>query len=297
MNAWLSDFGQDIRYAARTFSKRPWFTTVAALILALGIGAATTVFSIVDAVLLRPLPYKEPRRLVAVWITSTREKNLAKLFAVHKDYIEFRRHARTLANVAAATWATPILYRPLAQEPRPSIQLAVRALGNAGSISQQIQQQIAAVDPSIPIADVEALTSRMAKTLAYPRFRATVLAFFALGALLLSAVGLHGVLSQLVAQRIPEFGVRRAVGAQTHDLLLLVVHHCGVPVLAGLAAGGCLTLALSRVLANLLYGIQTVDPGTLAVVSLTLLAVDGLAILLPARRAARVDPMIALRDE
>ena len=192
---------------------------------------------------------------------------------------------------------TPILYQPLAQAARPAIQVAVRAAGEPANLGREIQRQIAEIDPAIPISEVEALTSRLAKKLTYPRFRAMVLAFFALGALLLSAVGLHGVLSQLVAQRTAEFGVRRAVGAQTRDLLWLVARQGGAPVLAGLAAGVCAALAFSRVLANLLYGIQPADPSALAVVSAILLAVAGIAILSPARRAARVDPMIALRDE
>ncbi len=153
------------------------------------------------------------------------------------------------------------------------------------------------MDPSIPIGDAEALGARLAKTLAYPRFRAAVFAFFALGALILSAVGLHGVLSQLAAQRTPEFGVRRAVGAQTHDLLWLIARQGGVPVLAGLVMGIGLTAGWGRVLSSLLYGIQPADPGTLGIVSLLLLAVAGLAIGLPACRAACVDPMVALRDE
>jgi putative ABC transport system permease protein len=193
------------------------------------------------------------------------------------------------------TWVeTPILYRPLAQEPRRAIQIAIRA---SPEVAKLMQRQIAAVDPSIPVDDAEALSSRLSKKLAYPRFRATVLAFFALSALILSAVGLHGVLSQLVAQRIPEFGVRKAIGAQTHDLLFLIARQGGLPVLSGLAAGICCTLAFSRVLANLLYGIQPADPAALAIVSVALLVVAGLGIMLPAIRAARVDPMIALRDE
>jgi putative ABC transport system permease protein len=196
------------------------------------------------------------------------------------------------------SWSeTPVFYRPLAQEPRPSMRIAVRTAREIGSIAQDVQQQIAIVDPSIPMNNVEPLNALLVKILAYPRFRALVLALFAVGALLLSAVGLHGVLSQLVAQRLPEFGVRKAVGAQTHHLLLLMARQGGAPVLAGLAAGIFLALVFGRVLVNLLYGMRTADPVVLAMVSLALLTVAGIAILLPAHRAARVDPMIALRDE
>jgi hypothetical protein len=189
---------------------------------------------------------------------------------------------------------SPIFYRPLPQEPRPFVQVAVRS---SRDLQKQIQQQIAEMDPAIPLNSVEPLLARISKTLAFPRFRAMILAFFALSALLLSAVGLHGVLSQLVTRRIPEFGVRRAIGAQTHHLIWLIALSGGIPVIVGLAGGILITVASSRALASLLYGIQPADPRALGAVALVLLAAAGFAILSPAIRAARVDPMVALRDE
>ncbi len=187
---------------------------------------------------------------------------------------------------------TPGIYRPVAQDPRATLSVVTRGAG-----PQEMRAQIAALDPGIPVGRVESLQTRLSLLLAYPRFRATVLGAFALGALLLAAVGLNGVLSQLVAQRIPEFGVRRAVGAQTANLLWLVARQGGLPVIAGLLIGiGC-TLAFSRILATLLYGIQPSDPETMVLVSLLLLLVAAFAMVLPARRAAQVDPMVALREE
>jgi putative ABC transport system permease protein len=133
--------------------------------------------------------------------------------------------------------------------------------------------------------------------LLYPTFRATLLVSFALGALFLAAAGLYGVLAQLVAQRSPEFGVRRAVGAQKRDLLWLVARQGGIPVFLGLSAGLAGSLAFSRLLASWLYKIQPADPGMLLAVSVTLVVVSAVAIALPAHRAASVDPMVALRDE
>lgn len=186
---------------------------------------------------------------------------------------------------------SPILYRPLSQEPRQSIQAAVRALPGAIALGPAIQRQVAELDSSIPIADPESVTDELATQLAYPRFRAAALSGFALIALLLASAGLYAVLSQLVAQRTPEFGIRRAVGAQTAHLLALVFRQGGGPVLAGIGAGILGSLAIRRALASLLYGVRPADPAVL------LPASAALAIAIPARRAARVDPMQALREE
>ena len=108
---------------------------------------------------------------------------------------------------------------------------------------------------------------------------------------------MYGVLSQLVSQRTSEFGVRKAVGAQERDLVLLVVRQGVLPVVIGLFCGAVSTIALGRLLTKLLYGIQPADPDVLIGVSLIMLVVAGIAVAFPAHRAGRVDPMVALRDE
>jgi predicted permease len=191
---------------------------------------------------------------------------------------------------------SPICYRPLAQNPRQVFRVAVRTAANEGSIGREIQNELAALDPTIPVAEVQPVRSELSKLLAYPRFRSFVFSFFAIFALVLSAVGLFGVLSQTVVQRMPEFGVRTAVGARGRDLVLLVARQGGAPVLAGLLLGVISTLGGARVLAHLLYGVEPADPPALVIASILLLAVSGIAIVVPAARAARVDPVIALRD-
>jgi len=194
-------------------------------------------------------------------------------------------------------WAeTPILYRPLLQEPRPAIGIvfktSIAAFGN-----RALEHAVNALDVEVPVDGPEPLSGRIAKLLAYPNFRAVVLGFFATCALLLSAVGLYGVLMQVVARRTAEFGVRRAIGAQTTDVILLVLRQAGLPVLVGLFGGLVCTFAFRRVISNLLFGIEAANLMVLGPVTLTLLAVAAVAIALPALRAVRIDPIIALRQD
>jgi len=194
-------------------------------------------------------------------------------------------------------WAeTPILYRPLLQEPRPAIGIAFKTFTTALS-HRDIEYAVNSLDVEVPVAEMETLSTRVSKLMAYPNFRAVVLSFFATSALLLSAVGLHGVLMQIVARRTPEFAIRRSVGAQANDVIQLVLRQAGLPVLAGLCAGFVCTFAFSRVISNLLYGIEPADLIALVLVTVTLLVAAGGAIALPAIRAVRIDPMIALRQD
>ncbi|HLJ49798.1 MAG TPA: ABC transporter permease [Bryobacteraceae bacterium] len=191
----------------------------------------------------------------------------------------------------------PIVFRPLAQEPPSNAAIAVRTIGDPSGAATEIRREVAAVDSGVPVTEIKTMAKRLALVTSYPRFRAVLISAFAGFALLLAALGLHGVLAQFVSQRTQEIGVRMAMGAQTRDVFRLILVEGGIPVVSGLVLGLIAAIALSRYLANLLYGVRATDPVTFACVSLALLVVAAIAIVLPGRRAIRVDPMVALRNE
>ena len=191
----------------------------------------------------------------------------------------------------------PLVFRPMAQRPPSSATLVVRTADGQKQIGAAIQREIRALDASVPVGDLETMDEQLSRVLAYPRFRAVVLGTFAGLALLLAGMGLYGVLAQSTAQRTQEFGVRMALGADSRDVLSLVVRQGMILTSAGLAAGLIIAFALTRLLASLLYGVRATDPRIWFGVSFVLLHVALAAICAPAWRAARVNPMVALRYE
>jgi putative ABC transport system permease protein len=189
---------------------------------------------------------------------------------------------------------TPILYRPVAQNPPGAVNVVLRAGYDAGGA---IRQKVAAMDAEVPVQEVQTVRSLEARVLAYPRFRAILLGAFAALALLLAAVGLFGVLSHLVGQRTHEIGVRMALGAQQGAVQAMILREGLALVGAGVAIGVAAVWALERYLGSLLYGMRGVDIGMMAIALALLMAAAVGAIWAPARRASRVDPMVALKWE
>ena len=189
-------------------------------------------------------------------------------------------------------WAArPMALKPIAQDPPREAAIVARGSG------ADLRRAVSGIDERASLGPVETMDSRLNKMFAYPRFRATLLGSFAAFAVLLASIGLYGVLGQFVAQRTPEIGVRMAMGARSSDVLRLIARQAGVPLAAGLALGLAGASALGRSLTSVLYGVRAGDPVTLAVVSFALIAAGAIAAFFPARRAARIDPMTALRNE
>jgi predicted permease len=191
----------------------------------------------------------------------------------------------------------PAVYRPLTQHPPDYFAIAIQSAGEQAGIGHVIEKTVASVDGQATLGNIESMQSRLAPYLKYPQFRAILLTAFSCLAMMLAAIGLYGVLAQFVTQRTPEIGVRMAVGARGSDIASWIVQKGGVPALAGLCSGFALSFALTRYLRSLLYGVTPMDPGTFCAVAIVMLASTVVAMILPARRALRVDPMTALRSE
>jgi ABC-type antimicrobial peptide transport system permease subunit len=172
--------------------------------------------------------------------------------------------------------------------------MVVRSSVPPAETSRWIRSQVAALDPTLPV-DVATLRERVSKLADQPRFQTTLVGFFAAIGLVLAVIGLYGVIAFLVAQRTQEIGVRMALGAGRGDILRLVMGKSLRLIVSGVVVGLVASLAVSRVLASLLFSVGPHDPVTYGLVTLLLIVVALLATLIPARSASRVDPMVALR--
>jgi ABC-type antimicrobial peptide transport system permease subunit len=191
----------------------------------------------------------------------------------------------------------PQVYEAFAQKPRSGFWVVLRSIGDPTQLVETLRQQVVAIDSSQAVSDIRTMEDVIGLTTTRDRMSAGLFGIFAVLALMLSAIGIYGVIAYSVAQRTQEIGVRRALGADRADILRLILGQTMRLVVFGLTLGLIVSVGVSRLLASLLYEVSPRDPMTLVAISLLLVSVALAAGLIPALRALRIHPIVALRAE
>ncbi len=198
-------------------------------------------------------------------------------------------------NVALSQKPGPIMYVPFAQAPLYGGEVVVRSSLPVSSVAAAVRQTVHSIDKNLPVTDIKSFPDALGQSISSERFRTFLLGSFSALALVLAAIGIFGVISYSVSQRKQEIGIRMALGAQRRDVLRLILGQGATLALFGLSLGVVFALLLTHLIASLLYSVSVRDPLTFAVVAIILFGVAMIACYIPARRATRVDPMVALR--
>jgi putative ABC transport system permease protein len=204
---------------------------------------------------------------------------------------------RDVKTVSLDALDIPILYRPMLQASSLNMTLLVRGGGGAAALGAAVEKEVRTVDPELPIYGVRTMDDAMASTVSQRRFAMNLLLLFAVTALLLSAIGVYGVIAFSVAQRRHEIGIRMALGARPGDVQKLLLTQGARLALAGVGIGLAGAFLLTGALSALLYGVSPRDPLTFGGIAALLTMVALAASYLPARGASRLDPVKALRSE
>jgi ABC-type antimicrobial peptide transport system permease subunit len=191
----------------------------------------------------------------------------------------------------------PAFWWPELQRPNPDMSLVVRAKGDPQALVNTVRSEVAKLDPALAVADIRLMDQIADTSVATPKLAFLLVGLFAGLAIILAMIGTYGVISYSVTQRRAEFGLRIALGAQRLDVLGLVLSRAATLVLAGTAVGIVLSLALSRLLQDLIYDVSASDPLTFTSAGLIVIFVAIPACYIPARRATQADPITALRAE
>jgi hypothetical protein len=191
----------------------------------------------------------------------------------------------------------PLVYLPYAQDPQPNMFTFARTRVAPATLVGAFRREVYALDPSLPVPALLPLSERFDRLYAFERLVTRVMLAFAAVALLLASVGLYAAVSRVVGRRTHEIGVRAALGATAHDIRRLVLASAATPVGLGLAIGLAASVAVNRALAPDLVGVMPGDPATLSLATTILVAAAALGCVIPARRATRLDPVIALRHD
>jgi len=191
----------------------------------------------------------------------------------------------------------PHIYESMYQRSKRDFGVLVRAIGDKAALTRNVRREIQTVDPDLPVSDMTAMTDLISNGVGDRRFAAWLLGAFALVALLLTCVGVYGIASYSVVRREKEIGIRSALGASRQQLVIMILRDGMVPVLVGMACGCIAAVFSGRMLAALLFGVNSEDGLVLACAGITLVVIGMLANYIPARGAGRIDPITALRNE
>ena len=191
----------------------------------------------------------------------------------------------------------PEVCLPFQQNPGLNLTLVARTTSDPRSFVGAVRKEVSALDKDLPVSNIKFMEEIVGKSVAQPRVYALLLGIFAGLALILASIGIYGVMSYSVTQRMHEIGIRMALGAQPLDVLKLVIKQGMILGITGVIIGLIVSFALTRVLASQLYGVTATDPLTFTIISLVLMFVALIACTIPALRATKVDPMIAVRYE
>jgi putative ABC transport system permease protein len=239
----------------------------------------------------------------------------ARIYWPNENPVGQRIKLRTAGDHASLAWNTvvgviadartesladasaPRMYMSLYQRTAKDWAIFVRGQLDTAAIPVQLRAQVQSVDPELPVFGARTLSDVFSASLAERRFSMEIVGLFALTALLLAALGIYGVISYIVSERTHEIGIRLALGAQRHRILQMILSQGLGLAIAGAAIGLVGAVIVAHLMAGVLYGVRPTDPVTFVSVALLLIAVALLACYIPARRAIRVDPLVALRYE
>jgi predicted permease len=213
-----------------------------------------------------------------------------------KPWLTVEGIIRDIKNDGLDVDGVPHIFVSVYQDPNKQVSLVLRTSLPAALLEPQIRHEIQSIDPSLPVFNVVSMNDILDRSLAARRFSADLVGGFAGLAVLLASIGIYGLLAYMVGQRSREIGLRMALGAQPDDIVKLFLRKGGALAGVGIVAGVVVSASTASMMASLLYGVRPHDPAVFLIVPLLLLAVAALASYLPARRAAKVNPIVALRE-
>lgn len=284
------EFLQDLRVGARQLLRRPGFAVAAIGSLALGIGITTTLFTVVNAVLLKASPLREPARLVELYSGQQGE---AMALTTMPARCRARRVSRDHKVRSAGEAAMPYVHRPIRKG--RAVDLIVRTAGAAGPLMPALREAMWALEPDAVFTADGPASDAVEATMAPTRIGATLIGVVGVLALLLAAAGLYGVVAYSVSLRTREVGIRMALGAERSQVLRKVLGQGLRLALVGVGLGVVLAAGAATLLGSMLYGVSAFDPAAYGAAAGLLLLVALAANLMPAVTASRIAPATAIR--